>query len=292
MQDEQTAFMPHNPRYSEDLRQLAAEAFDLSSRLCGSCRDLHALWPYIRLSRTSTGIEDQASNLEAQLGDLFSRGLRDILIAGSADSGLLALVARVGARHAPRIVVLDICETPLELCRRFANQWSLSIETLRQDLLDLDVERRFDIVLVHGTLQFIAANRRVEALARIRRAIRPGGRLVLLFNTSHPVAAEDAEQIRADYANSVVDELRRLNVSLPVTEVAMRERLYAHARRRELREGAFAEREDVERALHAVGFKVDSCAEVDVKIASSVRGFVSKILKRRFMAIAAPNDAI
>lgn len=284
--------MPLDPRYSEDLRQLAAEAFDLSGCLCGPCRDLHALWPYIRLSRASTGIEDRPSILASQLDDLFVRGLRDILIAGSADTGLLALVARVGARHAPRIVVLDICETPLELCRRFANRWSLSVETVRQDLLDLDAERHFDIVLVHGTLQFIAADRRPDALARIRRAIRPGGRLVLLFNTSRPVAAEDAEQIRADYANSVLDELKRLDVPLPDTEVAMRGRLYAHARRRELREGAFAEPHDVVRALHAAGFEVGSCIELDVKIASSVRGFVSKISKRRFMAVAEPNDAV
>ena len=225
------------------------------------------------------------------MGGLFERGLRDILIAGSADSGLLALVARVGADYAPRIVVLDICETPLELCRRFADRWSLPIETIRQDLLDLNAERRFDIVLVHGTLQFISADRRAEALTRIRRAIRPGGRLVLLFNTSRPVAAEDAEQIRADYANSVLNELRRLDVPLPDTDAAMRERLYAHARRRELREGAFAEPEEVERVLHAAGFNVHGCAEVDVRIASSGHGFVSKISKRRFIAAAAPNDA-
>ena len=98
---------------------LTAEAYELSGRLCGTCRDLHALWPYIRLSRASTGIEVQASKLESRLGDLFARGLRRLLIAGSADTGLLALAARAGADHGVNIVVLDICETPLELCRTF-----------------------------------------------------------------------------------------------------------------------------------------------------------------------------
>jgi SAM-dependent methyltransferase len=279
------------PRYSEQLRELAAEAYELSGCLCGPCRDMHALWPYLRLSRMSTGVEDQASKLEALLRGLVAGGRRDVLIAGSQDCGLLALVARAGIDHATNIVVLDICETPLELCRRFAKQWSLPIETVRRDLLDLNVQERFDIVLVHGTLQYISSDQRTNALARIRRAMRPGGRLVLLFNTSRPVAAENAEQMRADYAKSVLDELKRLDVPLPDTDAVMLERLNAHARRRELREGAFAEPDDVMRLLRDASFKIDSCDEVDIRVASSVRGLISRISKRRFMAVAEPNGA-
>jgi SAM-dependent methyltransferase len=284
--------MPHTPRYSEQLRQLSSEAYVVSDSLCGPCRDLHALWPYIRLSRMSTGVEAQISTLEVRLRELFSGGRRDTLIAGSADTGLLALVARAGADHAGNIVVLDICETPLELCRRFAEQWSLSIRTIRQDILELDFERQFDIVLVHGTLQFISSDRRADAVARIKRAIRPGGRLVLLFNTSLPVAAENAEQIRAEYAKSVLEELKRIDVPLPDTETAMRERLYAHARRRESREGSFAEPDDVKHLLLNADFKIDVCTEIDVSVASSGRALISKISKRRYIAIAEPKDAV
>jgi SAM-dependent methyltransferase len=283
--------MPHGSRYTENLPQLAAQAYELSGRLCGTCSDLHALWPYIRLSRASTGIEVQASQLETQLGELFARGLSDVLIAGSADTGLLALVARAGADQALSITVLDICETPLELCRRFAKSQSLPIETARQDLLDLDSERRFDVVLVHGTLQFIAADYRADALVRMRRAIRPGGRLVLLFNTSRAVAGEFARESRAGYADWVIDELKRLDVALPDTEAAFRARLTAHARRREQREGAFAGAEGVESLLEAADFKIDSCTEINVKAASPVDSFHAKISKRRFMAIAEPISA-
>ncbi len=283
--------MSDNSRYTENLPDIAAEAYDLSDRLCGTCRDLHALWPYIRLSRASTGIEVQASKLETLLGDLLARGLRRLLIAGSADTGLLALAARAGADHAMNIVVLDICATPLELCRKFAERRSLSISTVRQDLLDLDIEGRFDIVLIHGTLQFISADRRADAVARIHRAISPGGRLVLLFNTSRPVAREFARQSRADYANGVLDELKRRNVALPDTEMAILERLNAHARRRELREGAFAEPDEVESLLHAAGFKVESCTQINLRVAGLMDRFISEISKRQFMAIAEPKFA-
>jgi SAM-dependent methyltransferase len=211
-----------------------------------------------------------------------------VLIAGSADSGILALVARAAADRGANIAVLDICETPLELCRSFVARWSLPIETIRQDLRDLQIERRFDIVLVHGTLHFISADRRLDVLKRLQRAIRPGGRLVLLFNTGHAVAAGLARESRTGYASWVADELNRLNVPLPESEAAFRARLEAHSRRREAREGAFAEPGEVEALLETAGFNIDDCSEIGVKLARPVESFIAKISKRRFLAVAEP----
>ena len=220
----------------------------------------------------------------------FDRGLRRVLIAGSQDAGLLALVTHAGAEHDVKITVLDVCETPLELCRRLADRWSLSVETIRQDLLDLTLDSKFDVVLVHGTLHFIAADRRIEALTRIQRAIRPGGQLILLFNTSPAVGVEKAA--RGDYGRLVVAELERLGVPLPDTELAMRERLDAHQHRRELREGAFAEPGEIELLLDAAGFNLKKRERIDVSVASPIsKLLVEKVSKRRFMAVAEPKPA-
>jgi SAM-dependent methyltransferase len=275
--------------YTENLPQVAAEAYELSGRLCGTCGELHALWTYIRMSRAAHGAPDQASGLETRLSDLFAGGRRDVLIAGAQDTGLLALTARAGVDHGVSIVVLDRCETPLELCRRLARQWSLPIETVRQDLLDLDIKQGFDLVLVHGTLQFIAADRWGDALARMQRALRPGGRLVLFFNTGRPIVGEFAREGHAGYPSWVVDELKRLDVALPDTEAVMRARLEAHARLRETREGKFAEPGEVEALLDAAGFKVESLRPIDVQVATPMDGFIGSL--RRFMAIAEPKTA-
>jgi|SRR5262245_5895894 len=280
--------MLQTARYDEDLPRLAADAYKVSGRLCRSCRDMHALWPYIRLARASTGVEARPSMLERRVGDLLAQCGRRVLIAGSQDTGILALVARAGADHGVDIVVLDICGTPLELCRKFAAQWSLPIETIRQDLHDLEIERRFDIVLVHGTLHYISADRRLDVLQRMQRAIRPGGRLVLLFNTGASVAGELAQESRGGYANWVVDELNRLDVPLPESDAAFRARLEAHSKRREAREGAFAQPSEVEALLEAAGFSIDHCSEIGVKLAQPVESFVSKISKRRFVVVAEP----
>jgi SAM-dependent methyltransferase len=276
--------------FAEPLRDLAADAYEISDRLCGTCRDLHALWPYIRLSRASTGVEALGSRLEAELRELFAGGSRSILIAGAQDAGLLALVSRAAAGHEIEASVLDICETPLELCRRLAERWSLSIETIRQDLSELSRQHQFDVVLVHGTLHFIAADRRIEALTRVQQALRPGGRLVLLFNTSPPVAA--AARTKTDYGSLVLTELKRLRVPLPDTETAMLGRLNAHQHRRELREGAFAGPEEIERLLKSAGLNLISCARIDVNVSTPIDTFVTKLSKRRFLALAEPKYGV
>jgi len=42
-------------RFSEDLRRLAEEAFELADQTCGSCKNFHMLWPYLRLAGASGG---------------------------------------------------------------------------------------------------------------------------------------------------------------------------------------------------------------------------------------------
>jgi SAM-dependent methyltransferase len=277
-------------RYTEHLTDLAAQAYQLSDRLCGSCRDLHALWPYIRLSRSSTGVEVEGSRLTEVLRRLIADGRRDVLIAGAADTGLLALVARAGADHPVNIVALDICETPLELCRRFAKQWSIPIATVRQDLRELNVRQQFDVVLVHGTLHFIDESGRLTAVRRIRDSLRPDGRIVLLFNTSKAPSLKADDKVHAEYAIAVLSELKRQHVSLPDNEAAICDRLAAHSRRRQLREGAFVQPADAKLLLETAGLKVLSCDHVDVGLASKAAGFVSRISKQRFMIIAEPKS--
>jgi SAM-dependent methyltransferase len=279
------------PPYTERLSDIAAQAYELATQLCGSCRDLHALWPYIRLSRSSTGVELEGSRLIQVLREQIADGRRNVLIAGAADAGLLALVARAAADqaiHLTNIVVLDICETPLELCRRFAAEWSLAITTLRQDLIELDIQQQFDLVLVHGTLHFMTPLGRATALSAIQRAMRRGGRLVLLFNTSE-LHAELGDNVHVGYASAVVSELKRQHVVLPDGEAALHERLAAHSRRRQLREGAFTRPSDVTLLLESAGLKVISCDEIEARLSSGMRDYVSRISKRRFMALCEPK---
>jgi SAM-dependent methyltransferase len=283
--------MPDHSGFDEDLPLLAAESFELSKSLCRTCGQVHALWPYIRLARASTGVEFPSSYLQSVLTALIAEGRRSLLIAGAADTGLLALVTRVDAGRNADIVVLDRCEAPLALCRRWAARVPHPIVTLHQDLRDLNEAQLFDLVLVHGTLHFIAAPERPDVLARLRRSLAPGGRLVLLFNTSAPVVGDLARHGRDGYADWVLDELKRIGVTLPEPHDAFRTRLISHAQERENREGAFAVPEDVDALLANAGFILQKRVEVGTPTTGAVQQFLAKIRKRRFLIIAAPHAA-
>src|SRR3974390_890378 len=116
----------HGPlRAVEDLPRLAPEAFELANRLCGSCQRYHSLWIYQRIARASGGTA-AAPLLRSVLSRLLSAPDKKTLIAGSADTGLLALVIRA-AHPESHIVVADHCDAPLELCRRFAKRAALTV---------------------------------------------------------------------------------------------------------------------------------------------------------------------
>lgn len=279
--------MPDTPRHGEDLPRIAADAYALSARLCGDCRNQHALWTYLRLSRASTGAERQESNLEEKLREFFATGRRNILIAGAQDTGLLALVARAGNGYSPHIVVLDVCETPLQLCRSLAATWSLPIEIVRQDLFELDITNRFDIVLVHGTLNFIPAERQPQVLVRLQRSMRPGGRLVLLFNVSQTLDADRAAENHAEYAD--FGELERLKVPLPDDEAVMRDRFIARARQRERRDRQFTDPGEARQLVAGADFDIHSCSLTSGDLAKPADALLAKFSKQRFMLIAEPR---
>jgi SAM-dependent methyltransferase len=277
----------HAIPFREDLRWLAAENFAIAGRLCDdSCGHMHALWPYIRLARASIGAEGVSSSpLDPLLATLVAEGRRSVLIAGSQDTGLLALVARAG--EALDIEVLDRCPTPLETCRRLARSWSLPLKTVQADLMELDVPERFDIVLVHGTLQFLPAARRANVLGRLRRALRPAGRLVLFFHTSPRLADDLAAEARAGYGDWVIAELEHLGIPLPEARADFAARLRAHAENRERRLGSFATIEDVHTLLATAGFTVCQSLEISATVSDRMQEFVTKLSQRRFVVSAA-----
>jgi len=149
--------------------------------------------------------------------------------------------------------------------------------------------QRFDVVLVHGTLNFIAADRHAEVLRRLQRAMRPGGRLMLLFNTSRPLAADQAGNNHVEYADFVLNELKRLGIALPDQESAMRERLVARARQRALRDAQFSAPGDVEALVKSSGFRVLNCAPANTELAKPADALLAQFSKRRFTLIAEPK---
>jgi hypothetical protein len=271
-------------RFVEDLPRIAAEAYRLAVQRCDSCRDMHALWTYLRLARASTGVETGGSGLESLLRRLFADARRKVLIAGSQGTGLMALVADASGDHGVDITVLDRCDTPLEMCRRLAAEWALPVATLCKDLTELDLDGQFDVILVHGTLHYISPDEKPMVVRRLARALRLGGSLLIQFNVSRP-ASQISEGTGVDYADSVIAELGRQDIPLPDDEAAFRARLDAHARTRVRREGAFTEPGQLVSMMEAAGLAVESLTPAEVDVVATFRQYVSRAAVRRYMAV-------
>lgn len=274
-------------RFSEDLRQLAADASEVARRFCGRCQNFHLLWPYLRLAGASGG-DIGAPLVHSSLTRALSLSGRKILIAGAADTGLLAVAAR-SAGSDTDIVVLDRCETPLELCRRFARRWSLAIQIRHLDLIELSAQSRFDVVFAHSLLQFIPADRRVDVLSRLRRSLQPDGRLVIVFRTSTRIEGSLLPEYREAYPKYLVEQLEGMNVALPEPREAFLHRVQIYAEERLAREGAHADRAEVERLIEAAGLVIEELTSIEASLSAPFRQLTAKIAKQRFLVIAKPN---
>lgn len=271
-------------RYDEDLEQLAADAYALAEKLCGDCRNFHSLWPYLRLAQSSGG--DVGEPLIAEvLARLLAAGNQKVLIAGCADTGLLAMVARASP-NANDITVLDRCQTPLELCRDYARRKALAISTICLDLVELSDGPEYDVVFAHALLQFIPPHHRLEVLSRIRCALRPGGRLVIAFRTSQRMEGPLLTEYRNRYRSDIVAQLGKRNIPLPEPVEEFYRRLDTYAGERETREGAHQSREEVERLLTSAGFVIESLQPIESIQSVPFRQFAAKISKRRFLSVA------
>jgi hypothetical protein len=276
---------------TEDLAQLAAAQYRIAEELCDTCRNYHALWPYHRIAGMVAGAQGGASGVERLLRQAFADGRRKLLIAGAADTGLLALAARVGAPYDIDIVVLDRCRTPLELCRQFAQRWSLRAQTLQKDLTDLDISAGFDIVLASSVLTFVAPERRVDVLCRLREALRPGGTLLHVFSVSARVSGEAMPEYRADYSGRMLAEMERLGIPLPETAEMFTQRLEHYARDFQSNQGAFGDPEQVLSLHRDAGFAIVTCAGTDMGLVAPWRQVVAKLGKQRFLIVAEPEPA-
>jgi hypothetical protein len=223
--------------------------------------------------------------IERALADQVAAGARRVLIAGAADTGLLASVARAAAGHAMTIEVVDRCATPVELCRRFAEHWSLPVAARVVDLAELDA-RGFDLVYANSVLPFIPAGQRGDVLVRMRQALRPGGHLLLVFNTGGGVARDASRHYRSGQCDGAIAELDRLKIPLPDAREAFHQRMENYVREMEAREGVFDEPGAVERMIDAAGLAIVRRDDLGRRRSAVYRDLDAKMAKRHFLAIA------
>jgi hypothetical protein len=264
-------------RYDENLPAMAAQAYALASCLCGHCRTYHSIWPYRRLALDAG--QGGVHSVEQTLAACIASTAKRVLIAGTADTGSLATIARASAGHEIEIALVDRCPTPVELCRRFANCCALRFQGGICDLAELDVQD-FDVVYANSILPFIPVEKRADVLVRLRQGLRPGGLLVLVFNATTRIASPAG---RKSYADVMLAELDRKGIPLPDSVSSFRERVREYEQELYGRESEFNDAAAVDDLVRASGFVLKNRQELDVPL--GIQKFTPGLSKRRYLSV-------
>lgn len=90
------------------------------------------------------------------------------------------LYAQRFRRRGYRVTGVDLSERSLDYARQSAREAGLSIDYVRQNYLDLDVPGPFDVaVMIYCDYGALSGDNRKQLLANVRKALRPGGCLLL-----------------------------------------------------------------------------------------------------------------
>lgn len=239
--------------YEEDLPKLAQKAFDQARRTCGHCLSYHGIWGYQRLARRNSGLDSDSTILQPLLATLISEGRRRVLLAGSADTGQLAMVLRAAGRLRVDTTVIDRCETPLALCRDFAESHGLCVSTREGNVASLGEDSAFDVVLAHSVLSFLPDDQVLPALAGFAAALTQNGRLVMttaLARTKPPIDP-------AVFVNRILMAMSKRGLELPIDRARFCELLEEYAKGRQTRGAPFSSVDELARSLSLAGFTTE-----------------------------------
>lgn len=169
---------------SAPIAREAAARFCRYDSLSGTtCAWYHGFWQYVRLVGLGASPSVHARQLVPTLQSLAKAGTFErILISGSADYSMLAHVLAAYARElaAVRPVVVDICDTPLYMCRWYAARMAANVETEASDIRSFVADLPFDAIVTHAFLGYFSPPERERLVSKWATLLRPGGRLVTI----------------------------------------------------------------------------------------------------------------
>lgn len=244
----------------EPLHESAPLARAWSEQYCDGCDWYHGAWQYLRLAGVISGMKAEAGFFQAVFRDLANAdGSARVLIAGSADSGMLAQV--IGGYRAagidPEITVVDHCETPLRVNQWFARRCGIEPTVCRGDVLTFDSADPFDVICTHSFFSFVPPDRHVDLVRRWHTVLRPGGHVVT-SQSVRPNYPEDRIRFTAEQAEAFGARAATAGASI---DAPMRELATRFARHKS---GFVVRGEDALRTAFAEGgFSLVHCAAAD-----------------------------
>lgn len=183
---------------SADIMKKHARRYCRGSYLTGnksSCEWYHASWQYLRILGLVSTPDWHNEFYTRAFADAFNSGARDILISGMADYAILDhLVRAIPNPLLNKVVisVLDVCWTPIEICRWF-DQWyeekkniHLNLRYNQRDAINTDYhDGTFDMITTDAFITRFEEAERELLVNEWFRILKPGGRIITTARLSN-----------------------------------------------------------------------------------------------------------
>ncbi len=205
----------------ESLERLAKRAGELAAVHCVDCGNSHTRWIERRRNEEKDSFlihfPELAGGLlhAVKLLHWGGAGQLDIMVAGCADTGLLALCAHIAgqqgafARDRVRLHVIDRCRTPLILCEEFAALHGFALTTRHCRIPRDEPGFEANLILADSLLRFFPREEQADVTRYLARHHQMGG--VLVYGqvlakdppmTERPGSSANPEDIRAVIAEA------------------------------------------------------------------------------------------
>jgi len=199
------------------------------------CSWYHGVWQYLRIcDLVSTPTWHTRFYIDELTRLAQEHDEPRILISGTADYSVLAHVLWTFGRagRACRVTVLDLCETPLILCRWYAKHLDQDITTVRADILTYTPEEKFNCIITDAFLTRFAPDQRLQVQDSWKALLKPGGRVITTVRIGGSANSERVvakpEQVDM-FRKRALAQATRWQDFLPITaeEIAIKAQRYA-----------------------------------------------------------------
>jgi SAM-dependent methyltransferase len=172
----------------EPMVTTAPIARELASILCKGdhvspedCSWYHSIWQYLRIfDMVSTPTWHSKFYIDTLSELSKKKEYKRILISGTADYSMLAHVLwgyRNGLQP-PEVTVVDLCETPLFLCKWYAKLVNKHIQTAASDILNFKDSKPFDLIVTDAFLTRFSDKDRLRVVDCWYNLLRSGGKVI------------------------------------------------------------------------------------------------------------------
>jgi len=189
-----------------------------------NCRWYHSVWQYFRiLDLVSTPTWHADFYFEQIFNSINKDKLNTILISGTADYSMLAHVFWA-TKDIPsdkiKIVVVDLCETPLFLCNWYASSINRNVVTMSQDIFKYNPIDLFDIIVTDAFLTRFSFEQRKRILEKWYSLLLVGGTVITtvrMGGSSNGIARRGSQYQTEQFVKNIRATGRQWKDFLPIS---------------------------------------------------------------------------